>query len=109
MFENCVGCSIKESCNYCVVGMKFDYQTKSCVKLTFTQNNYKLVQKVTDTGYTLSFVFDNELVITEIDEKNLNIEITNFKNYTYKYQGIKDKNTLVVDVTCNGDVKNENV
>ncbi|KAL4429883.1 hypothetical protein ABPG74_022906 [Tetrahymena malaccensis] len=109
MFQNCVGCQDINSCTYCVPGMFFNSTSKNCQKLNFTSNNYQIKQQVSQDGYELQLVFQNQLIVTDINPSNLNITISNFKNYTYQLKGKKDNYTLIIDINCDANVKNEYV
>ncbi|EAR83860.2 hypothetical protein TTHERM_00821940 (macronuclear) [Tetrahymena thermophila SB210] len=107
IFQNCIGCQDIYSCTYCVPGMIFNNTSKSCQTLNFSSNSYTIKQKVDTNGYKLELVFQNQLIATTINQSNLNITISNFKNYTYQFMGQKDNYTLMVDIQCDGNIKNE--
>ncbi|KAL4429884.1 hypothetical protein ABPG74_022907 [Tetrahymena malaccensis] len=106
MFANCTACSSIDTCDLCVNGMEFSQSQMKCIKLTYTQNSYKVVQKVTETGYLLELVFDQKLVNQKLSQDNLNLTISNLNNFTYQLVGVQNNNTLVINVVCNENVKN---
>ncbi|KAL4473382.1 hypothetical protein ABPG72_015625 [Tetrahymena utriculariae] len=107
MFTNCTACSSIDTCDLCVNGMAFSQSQMKCIKLAYSQNSYKVVQKVTETGYLLELIFDQNLVNQKLFQNNLNLTISNLNNFSYQLLGIQNNNTLAISVTCKENVKNQ--
>ncbi|EAR83862.2 hypothetical protein TTHERM_00821960 (macronuclear) [Tetrahymena thermophila SB210] len=106
MFANCTACSSIDTCDLCITGMEFSQSQMKCIKLTYSQNSYKVVQKVTETGYLLELIFDNNLVSQQLSQNNLNLTISSFNSFSYQLIGIQN-NTIAINISCTENVKNK--